>query len=188
MKQLVFMNKLNIYILLLLLLVTINRKADAQVYYNGKKLGTSRIQGERIGNLLGAYVTIGLSPANTSKVIEGKQAELVIKDKRPQFIIKFESKNDRIYMKSENIEYIVLVSLQKKSSSRRLRTGKYGLIAGIQTNISEKEFVPISIEESEENSGTYLVKPKEKLKKGEYAFYYIRDDIEPKNVYDFCVK
>ena len=113
---------------------------------------------------------------------------MVIKEKRPQFIIKFESKNDRIYSKSENMEYIVLVSLQKKGSSRRLRTGKYGLIAGIQTNISEKEIIPISIEESEEEIGKFLVKPKEDLKKGEYAFYYIRDDIETKNVYDFCVK
>lgn len=181
------MNKLNICVLFIFILVTITPKADAQVYYNDKKLGTSRIQGERIGNLLGAYVTIGLSPANTSKVIEGKQADLVIKEKRPQFIIKFESKNDRIYSKSENMEYIVLVSLQKKGSSRRLRTGKYGLIAGIQTNISEKEIIPISIEESEEEIGKFLVKPKEDLKKGEYAFYYIRDDIEAKNVYDFCV-
>ena len=182
------MIKLSTYILNTFLLVLIPNILDAQVYYNGEKLGTSRIQGERIGNLFGAFMTIGLSPANTSKIIEGKQAELVIKDKRPLFVIKFESKNDHIYMKSENMEYIVLTSLQKKGSSRRLRTGKYGLIAGIQTNISEKEIIPISIEESEEENGVFLVKPKEELKKGEDAFYYIRDDIEPKNVYDFSVK
>ena len=182
------MNKLNSFILAIILLVSTPQIAGAQVYYNGEKLGTSRIQGERIGNLLGAYMTVGLSPANTSKIIEGKQAELVIKEKRPQFVIKFESKVDRVYMKNENIEYIVLTSLQKKGSSRRLRTGKYGLIAGIQTNISEKEIIPISIEESEEEDGTFLVKPKENLKKGEYAFYYIRDDIEPKNIYNFSVK
>lgn len=176
------------FVAILAILLTSSQTVNAQVYFNGEKLKTSRIQGERIGNLLGAYVTVGLSPANTSKVIEGKQAELSINEKRPQFVIKFESKNDRVYMKSENMEYIVLVSLQKKGSSRRLRTVKYGLIAGIQTNISEKEIVPISIEESESEANTYIVKPKEDLAKGEYAFYYIRDDIEAKNVYDFSVK
>ena len=182
------MNKLYKFNLILFILMIIPQMGDAQVYYNGEKLGTSRIQGERIGNLLGAYVTVGLSPANTSKIIEGKRAELVIQERRPLFVIKFESKNDRIYMNSDNMEYIVLTSLQKKGSSRRLRTGKYGLIAGIQTNISEKEIIPISIEESENENGSYLVKPKEDLEKGEYAFYYIKGDIEPKNVYDFSVK
>lgn len=182
------MNKVNRFFFLLFMLMVSSHTVNAQIYYNGEKLKTSRIQGERIGNLLGAYVTVGLSPANTSKVIEGKHAEFIIKEKRPQFVVKFESKNDRIYMKNENMEYIVLVSLQKKGSSRRLRTGKYGLVAGIQTNISEKEIVPISIEESEDETNAYIVMPKEDLKKGEYAFYYIRGDVEPKNVYDFSVK
>jgi hypothetical protein len=90
-------------------------------------------------------------------------------------------------MNSKNMEYIVLVSLQQKGSSRRLRVGKYGLVAGIQTNISEKELIPISIEEDENEENTFIVKPKEELKKGEYAFYYIKDDIEPNNVYDFQI-
>ena len=174
--------------LTIFMVMTIPQMVNAQVYYNEEKLGTSRIQGERIGNLLGAYMTVGLSPVNTSKIIEGKRAEIVIKEKNPQFIIRFRSKKDRIFMRSENIEYMVLVSLQEKGSTRRLRTGKYGLISGIQTNISEKEIIPISIDESEEEEGAYVVKPREKLVKGEYAFYYIRDDIEQKYVYDFSVK
>ena len=52
---------------------------------------------------------------------------------------------------------------------------------------SEKELIPISIEEDENEENTFIVKPKEELKKGEYAFYYIKDDIEPNNVYDFQI-
>ena len=172
---------------LLLLTLLFSISANSQIYYKDEKLGTSRIQGTRFGNLLGAYVTVGLSPANQSKVIEGKKADTKIFDSKPQFTIKFESKKDQVYMNSKNMEYIVLVSWQQKGSARRLRVGKYGLVAGIQTNISEKELIPISIEEDENEENTFIVKPKEELKKGEYAFYYIKDDIEPNNVYDFQI-
>lgn len=162
--------------------------ADAQVYYNGEKLGTSRLQGNKVGNLFGAYITVGLAPANSAKVVEGETAETVITENKPVFTIRFESKKDSIFSNSANIDGFVLMKLHEKNNSRRLRTGKYGIVAGVQTGVAQKDVVPISIEENEEEDGVFTIKPKEELEKGEYAFYYIGKDIKQPKVYDFCIK
>ena len=160
----------------------------AQVYYNGEKLGTSRIQGSKVWNLLGAYVTASLSPATYAKVIEGEHAEMTISEKKPSFVIRFESKKDSVYASSKNMAGIVLVELHKKNDSRRLRTGKYGIVAGVQTNIAQKDVRPVSIEEDEEDDNVFIIRPKSELDNGEYAFYYIGGDITQMKVYDFRIK
>ena len=160
----------------------------SQVYYNGEKLGTSRIQGGKVGNLAGAYFTIGLAPATYAKVIEGESAEMKITEKRPTFVVKFESKRDSIFADKDNMNELLLVALHEKSNSRRLRTGKYGLVAGVQTDIAQKDVIPVSIEEDEEVENIFTVRPKEELKEGEYAFYYIGKNITQNKVYDFTIK
>ena len=162
--------------------------SDSQVYYNGEKLGTSRIQGGKVGNIAGAYFTLGLAPANYAKVIEGESAEVAISEKRPTFVIKFESKRDSIFANKDNMTGLLLVALHTKSNSRRLRTGKYGLVAGVQTDIAQKDVIPVSIEEDEEVDNVFTVKPKDDLKPGEYAFYYIGKGITQQKVYDFTIK
>lgn len=180
------MKRIDLICLLLFLLTCITVKS--QVYYNGEKLSTSRLQGNKVGNIFGAYITVGLAPANSSKVVEGESADMVINETKPVFTIKFESKRDSIYAKSENMNSIVLVKLHKKSNSRRLRTGKYGLAAGVQTGIAQKDVIPVSIEEDEEEDGVFSIKPKEELEKGEYAFYYLGKDLNQTKVYDFSIK
>lgn len=161
---------------------------DAQVYYNGEKLGTSRLQGNKVGNLFAASITASLAPANMAKVVEGETAETVITEKKPVFTIRFESKRDSVFANSANIDGIVLMKLHEKNNSRRLRTGKVGIAAGIQTGVAQKDVIPISIEEDENEEGVFIVKPREELEKGEYAFYFVGKDVHLSKVYDFCIK
>lgn len=162
--------------------------ADAQVYYKGEKLGTSRLQGNKVGNIFVASITASLAPANSARVVEGKTAETVITEKKPVFTIRFDSKRDSLYANSENIDAIVLMKLHVKKDSRRLRTGKYGIAAGVQTGVAQKDLIPISIEEDENEDKVFMVKPKEELEEGEYAFYFMIKDIRLSKVYDFCIK
>lgn len=175
-------------IISLLALLLIAFSAYAQVFYNGNKLGTSRLQGNKVGNLFVASVTASLAPANTSKVVEGETAETVITESKPVFIVRFESKRDSVFANSENIDAIVLMKLHVKKNSRRLRTGKFGIAAGVQTGVAQKDLIPISIEEDENEDRVFIVKPKIELEKGEYAFYFVGKDIRLSKVYDFAIK
>lgn len=49
--------------ILSMLLAVMTVGVNAQVFYNGEKLGSSRIQGNKVGNIAGAYLTLGLSSA-----------------------------------------------------------------------------------------------------------------------------
>ena len=50
------------------------------IYYNNERVGYSRIIGKNVGNIAGAYFTLGLSSAKSNKVIEGETAELEIEN------------------------------------------------------------------------------------------------------------
>ena len=170
-----------------LVLALISTSAYSQIFYNGEKLGNSRIQGNRVGNVVGAYFTIGISSAKSYKLIEGDTSETVITETKPVFKISFNSKKDSLFINKENMDGFVLVKLITKKGMRRLTTGKYG-ISGIQTKISEDILVPLSFDESEEEDNVFIVKPKKELVPGEYAFYYMKDEPETNKVYDFTIK
>ena len=161
----------------------------SQVYYNDGDndiiLPTSRITGNKVGNVVGAYFTLGLSAANSNKIIEGDHSELEIDNKRPTFDIHFKNDNLNGY----DMNNIVLVKVHKKKNSRNLRTGKYGLIAGVQNGVNQDDIIPINVEKE---NGVIVISPKSKLKKGEYCFYYVGqvpNDVDKANVvYDFMIK
>ncbi len=170
--------------LLLFVMAILPAMMSAQVFYNGQKLGTSRITGSKVGNVVGAYFTVGLSPANSSKIIEGASAETIIKESKPTFVIKFdENSKDSVFQNRNKIAGIVLLKLHPKGKIRKLFTGKYGLVAGVQTKVAEKDVVPISVDDSADD---IIIKPKVSLEKGEYAFYSI-DTVQTK-IYDFSVE
>lgn len=181
--------------ILFLLIVFISCSANAQnkcgIYYNSDKIGYSRIVGKKVGNIAGAYFTLGLSAANSNKVIEGESAETKIKETKPVFTVHFgdDQQTGYLFTNPANIDNILLLKLYKKKKSRNLRTGKYGL-TGVKTGVDEKDIQPLHIEKLDDNS--YQIYPREELEKGEYAFYYIGDIPEGKDpfngVFDFSVK
>lgn len=163
--------------------------ANAQIFYKGEKLGNSRIQGNKVGNIAGAYFTLGLSSAKSNKVVEGSTSGFDIKEKRPVFSFIFsENAKDSLFMYKEKMDYIVLVKMHKKKNSRLIRTGKYGLAAGVQTGLSADDIIAISIEESEDENGTLLIKPKSDLEEGEYGFVYNENGKPTGKVFDFSIK
>lgn len=175
--------------ILSMLLAVVTVGASAQVFYNEEKLGNSRIQGNKVGNIAGAYLTFGLSSAKSNKVVEGETSGLDIKDKRPVFTILFyESAKDSVFMDKDNMDKIVLVKMHEKKNSRLIRTGKYGLAAGVQTGLLAEDIIPVSIDDSEDEKYTYSIKPKSELKKGEYGFIYVPNGKPVSKVYDFTIK
>lgn len=188
----------NLFLLGLLLISLVCYSQDkAGIYYKNAKgdymqLGYSRITGTNVGNIAGAYLTLGLSAANSNYVIEGKSAEVLTKENPPQFIFKFgdDPLTKYIFTSSDNIDYIRLVKLHPKKNSRNLRTGKYGLTAGVQKGLNDEDIIPIKTELVDEN--TILVIPKEKIKKGEYCFYFTGESPEDVKefigVFDFSIK
>lgn len=182
--------------ILLLLIATLSfahlhSQEDSGIYYNGDKLGYSRVIGKNVGNLAGAYFTLGLSAAKSNKVIEGESAELEIEKGKPEFEIIFgeDNQTDYIFTDEKNMDNILLIQLLEKKNNRNLRTGKYGL-TGVKIGVDEKYVIPLAIEKIEPNK--YKVHPKKKLGKGEYCFYYMG---KPQNeedtfngVFDFSIK
>lgn len=176
-------------ILFVMLFALIAVGASAQIYHNGEKIGYSRIQGNKLGNLAGAYFTLGLSSAKSNKVVEGNTSGLDIKEKRPVFTIRFiESAKDSVFMEKDNVENLVLVKMHEKKNSRLIRTGKYGLAAGVQTGISADDIIPLNIDDSDDEKYTFTIKPKFDLENGEYGFVFIKDKKPSNKVYDFTIK
>lgn len=164
---------------------------ETGIYYNNNKLGYSRIIGKNVGNIAGAYFTLGLSSAKSNKVIEGESAELEIQEQKPEFGIVFgeDKQTGYIFSDEKNLDEILLIKLHKKKNNRNLRTGKYGL-TGVKTGVDEKDVMPLAIEKIEENK--YKVHPKKKLEKGEYCFFYMGKPQNEENtfngVFDFSIK
>ena len=171
-------------------LFAISLTASSQVFYNGEKLYASRITGKKLGNLLGAYVTVGISSVKQNLIIEGSTSENVIKECRPVFSFKFGTTNDSLFMDKANMDKIMIVKVYKKKNIRQLRIGKYGFVAGVQTTAGGDDSVPLRIEEDEENDGVFLARPREDLEDGEYCFFYTDKEMAHKanKVYDFCIK
>lgn len=171
----------------------------AGIYYEGAKIPSSRVLGEKLGNLVGAYFSFGLSAAKRDLQIEGKTSELTIHEKKPEFTIVFskEEQIDTVFTTEDFFDYLVLVRL-KEGKNRKLQNGSYGL-TGIQSTLSDKYIIALSVMEL--GNGKYKVKPREELKKGEYAFYFniqlptneTDKDGKPKmkpynKVYDFTIR
>lgn len=162
------------------------------ISYQNEKIGNSRVSGKRVGNIVGAYLTIGLSAANSNIVIEGENSDCVIDNSKPEFTFTFgeDKQTEYIFADSSNLDAIVLIKLHEKKGSRYLRTGKYGLIAGVQTGTDQKDVQPISVEKVDDKH--FKVTPKSRLAKGQYAFYYIGTVPDGKNryngVFDFSIK
>lgn len=173
----------------------------AGIFYNDALIPHSRVTGQRIGNLAGAYFSMGLSGAKRNIQIEGETSDLVITEKQPTFKVAFNqefTKYGAIFSDIENMDYLVLVSVKKGKNKRQLQTGSYGL-TGIESNLSDKKIIPLNIDENED--GTFSITPKKELKPGEYVFWFTKklldgDQIEgqePKTkpynyVFDFTVK
>lgn len=161
------------------------------IYYGTEKLGYSRIIGKNVGNIAGAYFTLGLSSAKSNKVIEGDAAELEIEETKPEFTIVFgdDKQTGYIFSDAKNMDEFLLLQLHEKKNNRNLRIGKYGL-TGVKTGVDEKDVMPLSIEKIDDNK--YKVHPKKKLEKGEYCFYYIGKPQNEENtfngVFDFSIK
>lgn len=176
--------------LLTLILFAVSLTASSQVYYNGEKLYSSRITGKKIGNLLGAYVTVGLSSAKNNLIIEGNMSENLIEEKRPKFTFKFGNTKDSLFMDKTNMDKIMLVKIYPKKNNRQLRIGKFGLTAGVQTSAGGEDAMPLRIEEDEESEGVFIVRPREDLENGEYCFFYTDKQMvhNASKVYDFSIK
>lgn len=176
--------------LLAVILFAISLSASSQVFYNGEKLYSSRITGKKLGNLLGAYVTVGISSAKQNLMIEGKTSENIVNEQRPVFKFKFGASKDSIFMDRANMDKIILVKIYPKKNARQLRIGKYGLAAGVQTSVGADDMIPLNIEEDEENDNTFIVRPKGDLEDGEYCFYYTDKQLKhmANKVYDFNIK
>ena len=182
-------------ILFLMIVVLVSIQNHAQeipgIYYNNEKVGYSRIIGKNVGNIAGAYFTLGLSSAKSNKVIEGESAELEIEEKKTEFTIVFgeDKQTGYIFSNERHMDEILLIQLHEKKNKRNLRTGKYGL-AGVKTGIDEKDVISLAIEKIEDNK--YKVHPKKQLEKGEYCFYYIGKPQNEENtfngVFDFSIK
>ena len=161
------------------------------IYYGSDKLGYSRIIGKNVGNIAGAYFTLGLSSAKSNKVIEGEAAETEIKEKKPEFTIIFgeDKQTGYIFSNERNMDNILLIQLHEKKSKRNLRTGKYGL-TGVKTGVDEEDVIPLAIEKIDDNK--IKIHPKKPLKKGEYCFYYIgeapNEESAFNGVFDFSIK
>lgn len=140
------------------------------IYYNGEKVGSSRITGQRLGNLAGAYFTMGLSGAKRDMQIEGKSAELTINEKRPVFTVVFaENAIPAVFQNPANSDYLILVKLKEGKNERKLQNGSYGL-TGVESTVAQKFVVPMKVEQV--TATTFTFTPKEDLKKGEYGFYF----------------
>lgn len=181
----------NLLILLSLFTFSIcNSQNIPGIYYNNKKLSYSRITGNSIRNIAGAYFSIGISPAKSYKIIEGTTSELGIKNIKPTFTIVFgeDKETGYIFSSIKNMNNIFLVRLGVKNGNRRIKTGKYG-ITGIVEGLGE-DIIPIAIEKIDDNS--IKITPKNQLLYGEYCFYYNGKPIDEKNtfsgVYDFTIK
>lgn len=182
-----------ILFLMIVALVSIQNYAQETpgIYYNNEKVRYSRIIGKNVGNIAGAYFTLGLSSAKSNKVIEGESAELEIEEQKPEFTILFgeDKQTGYIFSDERHMDEILLIQLHEKKSKRNLRTGKYGL-AGVKTGVDEKDVIPLTIEKVDENK--YKVHPKKKLEKGEYCFYYMGKPQSEENtfngVFDFSIK
>lgn len=148
------------------------------IYYGGVKLGTSRITGERLGNLVGAYLTYGLSGAKRDMQIEGKTAEITIDEKRPVFSVVFaENSVPAVFQDPANADRLILVKLKQGKKERKLQNGSYGL-SGIESDVASKYIIPMKVEQV--SATTFTFTPKEDLKKGEYGFYFKMPKL-PKN-------
>lgn len=82
------------------------------IYYGDQKLGTSRITGQKLGNLVGAYLSMGLSGAKRDLTIEGKTAMTHLKDIRPEFTVVFSSDStafQEVFNDISNLDNLVLV-------------------------------------------------------------------------------
>ena len=162
------------------------------IYYNQSKMGYSRIIGQKVGNVAGAYFSFGLSGAKRNLQIEGKSANLKISESLPKFTIVFSDnqKSEVVFLSSEMLDNLVLVKLKSGKNERKLQNGSYGL-TGIESNVSQKYVIPLSIDKIDDS--TYSITPKEKLSKGEYGFYFNlpkSNDDENKSfngVFDFTI-
>lgn len=85
-------------ILLCIALGLFSLQVSSQIFYNGEKLRTSKIEGNRVGNVVGAYFTIGISSAKSYKIIEGDTSETEISEKKPEFKFSFMSKKDSLFL------------------------------------------------------------------------------------------
>ena len=141
------------------------------IYYKDLKLGYSRISGQKLGNLAGAYFSLGLSGAKRDLIIEGKMAELIITEKRPSFTVVFGDSTaiPAIFHDPTNFDYLVLVELKKGKHERKLQTGSYGL-TGVESNLSGKYLRSLKVEQISQSA--FVITPKEDLKKGEYGIYF----------------
>lgn len=167
------------------------------VYYNDIKMSYSRITGKKVGNVLGAYVTAGISAAKVRMTVEGKKADLVIKEDKPKFMFVFgreDVSTGFVFTNESNLNNFLLVKMKTSGKGRTIIVGKYG-ITQIKGNIDTKDIVDVKIERI--GDGVYSVVPQDNLEdKTEYGFYYrnakSKDDSEDirefKGIYDFRVE
>ena len=182
-------------ILLILIFVTASANIYAQdtagIYHNNEKVGYSRIIGKNVGNIAGAYFTLGLSSAKSNKVVEGDFAETKISSENPEFVIVFgeDKQTGYIFSNERNIDNLFLIKLNERKNKREIRTGKYGL-TGVKTGVNEDDVIPLAIEKIADNK--IKVHPKKPLTKGEYCFYYMgsapSEDGAFNGVFDFSIK
>lgn len=97
------------------------------IYYKGEKLNYSRVIGKSVGNIAGAYFTLGLSSAKSNKIIEGGTSSTDIEENKPEFTFIFgeDKQTGYIFTNIKNIDNMLLVKLHEKKNKRNLRTGKY---------------------------------------------------------------
>ena len=175
-----------LFFFLVLIVVTCKAQDAPGIYYNGKKLGYSRMVGKRVGNALGAYMTMGLTTVKINRVVEGATAELEVTEKKPEFKVVFGEKDFTtgfIFTDRENLNRLLLVKLSVKKKNRNLNVGKYG-ITKIKTQTDEDNLVQLAIDQTDEN--TYTIHPREELEEGtEYCFYYRTDKDDKEEHHNF---
>ncbi len=166
-------------IALLLFLAAITITCNAQIYYGGSKLASSRIMGKNF--------SVTIKSFKKHKTIEGTTSGFQIQEKKPTFKFLFGKQDDSTFLDKKNMEDILLLKLhlkKKNPTSRQLVVGKYGP-TGVENGVNEEDVIGISMEETSENK--FVVRAKQEMEPGEYCFYYNGDAFTSMEVYDFTI-
>lgn len=166
------MRRILCFFLSTILFIGLLAQDNGGIYYNGEEIPNSRITGQKLGNLAGAYFSMGLSGAKRNLKIEGKTSMLQIKEKLPSFEVVFIEGDERhggMFADEDNLDYLVMVKLKGDKNGRKMQTGSYGL-TGVESDLSEKKVIALAIDEL--GNGRYKISPREELEKGEYCFWF----------------
>ncbi|SHI62811.1 hypothetical protein SAMN04487911_1047 [Arenibacter nanhaiticus] len=141
------------------------------------KIEPSVFSGTRT-SALGAGLTSGIAAAKIKSYVNNSNSSNKVDSSNLSFIFQFDTQNKNDlgsgnwwFKTASSPNEFALTELKQKKNRRELVTGKVRAItASTQMGIDSKNTIEFSIEDL--GDGRYKVTPKEKLKPGEYCFFY----------------